>query len=84
MFRHFKERDQSFSATLRRMRLDRAREMLVLHPNIPVSEISNMCGFGSPAYFCRVFSLEVGCAPSRYRLEEVKTTTIEDAELELM
>lgn len=83
LFRHFKDRGQSFSTTLRRMRLDQSREMLVQHPHIPVSEISDISGFGSPAYFCRVFTREVGRAPSRYRLEEMKRK-MESADTEML
>ena len=47
-------------------RLTLAKKML-LDTNLPISEISENCGFNDYNYFSRVFHLRYGMAPSRFR-----------------
>ncbi len=47
-------------------RLTRAKSML-RNTRLPVSEISEKCGFSSISYFCRVFKEDEGSTPLRYR-----------------
>ena len=56
----------SFSAYLRRKRIDMAENLLV-HSSLPIQEIALSAGFGSIATFNRVFRGEKGCPPSKYR-----------------
>ena len=35
--------------------------------DVPVSQISEKCGFSSVSYFCRVFKEATGCTPLQYR-----------------
>ena len=35
--------------------------------DLPISEVSNQCGFGSTSYFCRIFKESTGLTPSQYR-----------------
>lgn len=53
---------------LRRIRIQHARQLLrqnaALHMSI--GEISLLCGFYDPAYFCRSFQAETGMSPSAY------------------
>jgi len=50
------------------IRARKAREMLV-NTNMPMSEISEACGFSSAIYFDRVFKSQTGCSPRLYRDE---------------
>lgn len=46
-------------------RIRRAQNLLVKQEK-SVAQISDDVGFASPQYFCRRFTKEVGCSPSRY------------------
>ncbi len=48
------------------VRLDAAKEMLV-QSDIPISEISEKCGFNTSAYFSNHFKAKIGMSPSEYR-----------------
>ena len=39
------------------MRIERATELLVLSPAMPIAEVALACGFSGSAHFCRVFLL---------------------------
>lgn len=39
---------------------------LLRNGDIPISEVSYLCGFGSPSYFSRLFKKETGVAPSDF------------------
>jgi len=54
-------------AHLMSLRLERAREMLALHPSMTLTEIAIDCGFSSSAHFSTTFRKAVGETPSRYR-----------------
>jgi AraC-like DNA-binding protein len=49
-----------------RYRIDRAKGLLK-SGSLSITEIAITVGFGSPAYFCRVFQREVGQPPRAYR-----------------
>lgn len=50
---------------IREEKLKEAKTLL-LHTNHPISEISDMLGYSSPAYFATDFKKHYGCSPSRY------------------
>lgn len=50
-------------------RIAAAKQML-LTTNLPISTISNDCGFADLSNFCRYFRKEVGCSPSSFRTTE--------------
>ncbi|MEV0462867.1 helix-turn-helix domain-containing protein [Nocardia tengchongensis] len=52
---------------LRRMRTDRARELLLAAPDRTIVSIAHACGFGGDRNFYRVFRSETGLTPSEYR-----------------
>lgn len=58
----------SIGEHIRRLRINRARELLA-NTNQTMVAISDACGFSSYNYFNRVFKQVVGVAPSRYRKE---------------
>lgn len=52
---------------LSRIQLEQARIMLLKHPDYPISEVSNKCGFEDHSSFTRAFSGYFGMSPSDYR-----------------
>lgn len=55
---------------LLKSRLTRAKSML-RNTRLPVSEISEKCGFSSISYFCRVFKEDEACSPLQYRKQNM-------------
>lgn len=49
------------------MKIDRAGELLLLYPTLPVKEISEMLGFSDSYYFSKVFKKITGETPSSFR-----------------
>ncbi|MGN1005505.1 MAG: helix-turn-helix transcriptional regulator [Aristaeellaceae bacterium] len=42
-------------------------QKLLAETNLPLREISSMCGFNSESYFSRCFRRMYGCAPGSFR-----------------
>lgn len=57
---------QTFVNALNRIRVERARELL-LEPDLKVFEIAEMVGFESLPFFFKLFKQEVGMSPNEYR-----------------
>ena len=49
------------------MKIDRARELLVQYPDMPLREISDTLGFNDMYYFSKVFKRLTGIPPSEAR-----------------
>ncbi len=60
--------ERSFQQTLERFRLERAQALL-RHSTLPVADVAAASGFGSDAYFIRVFRQRLGTTPGRWRDE---------------
>jgi len=45
----------------------REAKRLILNPDLRISEITYLCGFSSPQYFCRTFTATFGINPKKYR-----------------
>lgn len=60
---HYKE---GFSDYLNRKRLESAASLL-LKTDLPISVISQECGFTTVQYFTRTFKMQMGISPSAYR-----------------
>ena len=54
------------------LRLTRASEFLLSHPNSPISEIAYRCGFSSESYFIQSFQKSLGITPNAYRKQNLK------------
>lgn len=55
---------------VRNLRLTRACDLLVNHPEMNISEIAYSVGFADPKYFARTFKQHTGKSPSEYRRTE--------------
>lgn len=60
---------ETFSAYLTRLRIERAKELLLLE-NMQVGEISAQVGFEDQSYFTNVFRKFVGVTPARFRKKQ--------------
>lgn len=54
------------------LRLTRAGEFLLSHPDSPISEIAYRCGFSSESYFIQSFQKSLGMTPNAYRKQNLK------------
>ncbi len=61
-----KETGMSFTETVRKMRIDRIKELL-LHSGLKLNQIAEMVGYSDPKYMSRVFKEEVGMLPAQFR-----------------
>ena len=52
-------------------RVQRAKELLALHPKKSIAETGKMCGFNGESYFSKVFKKYVGISPGEYRKKEL-------------
>ena len=55
------------NAFITQKRLQRAKELLLSHPEMNVTEISVSCGFPDYNYFIRLFKKQVGLTPLQFR-----------------
>lgn len=53
-------------------RLQASADLLLLYPDMPVTEVSDRCGFGSTTYFSQCFKKFYGSIPQNYRRENKK------------
>ncbi len=49
------------------VRLNRAAELLLSHPDMPISEVAYSCGYSSESYFIQTFQKEKGMTPRAFR-----------------
>lgn len=52
---------------IKKLRIQKAKEMIAAFPSLSVSEISKRAGFQSSSYFTLVFRETQGCTPGQYR-----------------
>jgi len=62
-----RHRQESVSATLMRLRLERARASVLSQPDRALKDIAYACGFSRPAYFTACFRRRYGVAPALLR-----------------
>ncbi|WNS76239.1 helix-turn-helix domain-containing protein [Bacillus sp. DTU_2020_1000418_1_SI_GHA_SEK_038] len=60
-----------FAEYLNEFRLNMAQEMLINHPDLSISTISERCGFNSQNYFSQMFRKMTGKSPREYRVEVI-------------
>ena len=61
-----KETEMSFTETLRKVRIERMKELL-LHSGLKLNQIAEMVGYSDPKYMSKVFKEEVGMLPAQFR-----------------
>lgn len=61
------DRGQTFVGLLKRHRVQRAKEHLLVHDAADLATVAAACGFGSASYLIRVFRELVGCTPAAWR-----------------
>ncbi|MBU9735852.1 response regulator transcription factor [Diplocloster agilis] len=59
------------STYLTQLRIEKAKELLLIQPPVTLKDISDAIGYEDPFYFSRVFKLSVGKSPSDYRSESL-------------
>ena len=52
---------------LKRVRIGRARILLMERPDLNLSRIGELCGYRSPSYFGKVFREMTGLTPQNFR-----------------
>jgi AraC-like DNA-binding protein len=57
----------SFKHTLALVRVERAKEMLAAHSDLPLADVAERLGFQEPRHFQRTFKRLVGCTPTDFR-----------------
>ena len=64
----FKKRTgETIITSLRRIRVGHARMILMEHPEKPLREVGEMCGFRSASYFGKIFREQTGVTPQNFR-----------------
>ncbi|MFD2613653.1 response regulator [Paenibacillus gansuensis] len=68
--RRFKqEMGENLSDYIGRIRIDKAK-LLLLNPNLKISQVSEMIGYKDEKYFSKVFKKMAGISPNEYRKKE--------------
>ena len=55
---------------IRKLRMEKARELLLDRPELSINDIASECGYGDYNYFISVFSRSVGMPPNLYRKQK--------------
>lgn len=72
LFRILKEGGECYTGMLRKFRTERARDLMIENPAMPLSKIAVVCGFSSPAAFSRAFSKQFDRSPALFRQVETR------------
>jgi two-component system response regulator YesN len=65
LFREHKQ--MSFVENLTHLRMERAKENLILYPRLLISELAYQVGYEDPLYFSKVFKQSIGLSPKEFR-----------------
>lgn len=57
---------QTVSAYLNQVRIEKSKALLSCG-ELPISDVSYLCGFGDQSYFTRVFKKQTGLSPNKFR-----------------
>ncbi len=71
--RRFRQRhSEPIHRFIQRQRIDRAKEKILAHPEMPLSGIAQDCGYCDEFYFSRHFKEHVGLSPSDFRRTRIE------------
>lgn len=62
-----RERGETITDYVNRVRIDKAKQFLRDHPGLKVYEIAHIVGYGDKIYFQKLFKRMVGVTPNEYR-----------------
>lgn len=57
----------SFTAWVNMLRIEDAKSLLLQHAEMPLSAVSRMLGYSTPAVFKKNFTLLTGCSPEEWQ-----------------
>lgn len=61
-----KYKNTTFNEYLTLARIEKAKQLIIDNPQLPLKEIAQLVGYNDPFYFSRVFRLVTGMPPSEY------------------
>ena len=62
---------ESFSTTLSKVRINKAKELLLM-PNAKISSVMHQVGYNHSTHFHKTFKNLVGCSPAEYQKNNAK------------
>ncbi len=63
------------------IRVERAKELICSHPDIPLRDVAQLVGYEDPHYFSRIFRITTGLSPSEFRAASHLKTDQKDGAL---
>ncbi|SFS55870.1 response regulator [Paenibacillus sp. BC26] len=63
---------KSFHEAVKEARLEKAKQMLVRHADMPIYWIAEKTGFQDEKYFSKIFRLQTGMVPSEFRERQLR------------
>ncbi|MEC3916067.1 helix-turn-helix transcriptional regulator [Nocardia sp. CDC160] len=67
LYRVLEQFEDGPATLLRRMRIERACQLLTARPDLPITAVAHASGFATERQFYRAFRLERGTTPAAYR-----------------
>ena len=61
----------NFKQFINTQRITQAKESLKAHPEMPVEEVAELCGFSASSTFYSTFKQQTGMTPNQYRTTEI-------------
>jgi AraC-like DNA-binding protein len=78
LHRLFQPADETFSMLVRRLRMERATNLLQ-HGKQSIGEIARLCGFAEPAYFATIFKSVYAVSPKAWRNRHRRAGILNDS-----
>ncbi|MFI6866098.1 helix-turn-helix domain-containing protein [Nocardia sp. NPDC050406] len=78
LYRIFDDLEEGPAAALRRMRVERACQLLLREPPLSIAAVANYSGFLTERHFYRAFRHEKGMTPAVFRMSEPTETSRRD------
>lgn len=75
----FAEANTTVGTVVRNLRFVRAKDFLLLQPQMPVAEVGRRAGFADPSHFTRVFRTVSGMTPTEFRADSLHSESSDPA-----